>query len=791
LGATILRAARGWVALTQTAIWTGLVVDVVRFGIGRFWAMTAFALMAGFVQLPILALRSSTGSRRASAADALRTRWIGLIGAVRTLGTRVRETEVRAAVAADYQVPHQRRHEPHPDSPPSGVHHRAFRPDIQGLRAVAVSLVVLYHAHVPGIRGGYVGVDVFFVISGFLITGGLVRQVERAGRISFRSFYAGRIRRLAAPATIVAVATLIAVRIWDSIFQVKAVTTDAIYAAFYVINYHLAAQGVNYQQASGPPSPLQHYWSLAVEEQFYATWPLLIMMCFWVARRHYRAALWVVVGLVCIISFSLCARLTGSDQPLAYFSIQARAWELGLGALLALGAIRLARMPGPLAAAMSWVGIVGIVVTGVFYTDYTPFPGRAAALPTLATAMVIAAGCRPARYSAELLLNLRVAQGIGKVSYSWYLWHWPILIILPMRLGYKLSWHAELEASLLALWLATLSYYLLETPARRSRRGRPAWLSAGAVTAGVTALTAVLIATSVPPLVGSGSAVELAAATDTGEIVHSVAVGTLTVAAPRNLAPPLTGVHSDQPASTHDGCHAGFLVVQQGRCVYGDPAGAHTMILAGDSHAQQWLPGLDIEAKRLGWKLIAWTKAACPFANLSVDAPQLGNRSYSECDEWRRITLGRIEGTHPDVVVVSQSDSVPGRQYTNAEWSDATAETLGDIRATGTPVVYLMDTPVPRVNVPDCIANNLAKIQPCIFARSEAYSFSGRHEEMAATLKAASITTFDPIDWFCMDRKCPVVVGNILVYRDASHISTPYSRYLAPATRPLFVPQKR
>jgi peptidoglycan/LPS O-acetylase OafA/YrhL/glycosyltransferase involved in cell wall biosynthesis len=798
VGASVLRLARGWVALTQTVIWVGLAVDIARFGIERFWAMTAFALLAGYVHLPILALRASNGSPRAAAADALRAARASLAAPFIKPGAASREATHLPGPAGSSRIPRQRRPEEFSGPPAAAPEDsagqprlRAFRPDIQGLRAIAVSLVVLYHAHVPGIRGGYVGVDVFFVISGFLITGGLLRQLERAGRISFRKFYAGRVRRLALPAALVVVVTLVGVRLWDSIFQVRGVTTDALYTAFYAINYRLAAEGVNYQQASGPPSPLQHYWSLAVEEQFYLAWPLVIMLCVWLARRHYRAALWGVICTACAISLYLCVTLTDSNQPLAYFSIQTRAWELGLGALLALGAGRLARLPGLLAAGMSWLGVAGIVGVGIVYTDYTIFPGKAAILPTLATGLVIAGGCRPVRYSAELLLDLRPAQGIGKVSYSWYLWHWPLLVIVPMRIGYRLSWFAQLEVVLLALWLATLSYFLVETPARRTRWSGPAWLSTGVSTVGVTVVAALAIAASVPALVGSGSAVDLAAAADTGQIEHSVAVGTLTVAAPRNLVPALTQAKTDQPSSTHDGCHAGFLVVQQGPCVYGDPAGAHTMILVGDSHAQQWLPGLDIEAKRLGWKLVAWTKAACPLADLSVHAPQLGNRSYTECDQWRRITLGRIEGTHPDVVLAAQSDSVPGLQYSNAQWADATARTLGRIRAAGTPVVYLMDTPVPRVDVPDCIANNLAKIQPCMFVRSQAYSFAGRHEEMAATLKAASITALDPVDWFCMARKCPVVIGNIMVYRDASHMSTPYSRYLAPATRPLFVPKKQ
>jgi hypothetical protein len=293
---------------------------------------------------------------------------------------------------------------------------------------------------------------------------------------------------------------------------------------------------------------------------------------------------------------------------------------------------------------------------------------------------------------------------------------------------------------------------------------------------------------SLPALVGTGTAVTVTAS-DTASITHAVAKGTLTIAAPSNLTPALADVKNDQPLSTRNGCHAGFLTVQQGTCIFGDPAGTHTMVLMGDSHAQQWLPALDTEAKFKKWKLISWTKAACPAAQVTVQAPQLGNRTYTECDQWRHITLSRIEGLHPEILLVAQSDSVPGYQYTNNQWADATARTLNGIRQTGTPVIYLMDTPAPRRNIPDCMSNNLGDATKCMFLRKDVYSFPGRHEAIAKTLKAINITTVDPIDWFCTSRKCPPVVGNYLVYRDASHVSTPYSRWLAPATAGLFAPK--
>ncbi|MBX9245215.1 acyltransferase family protein [Actinotalea ferrariae] len=770
LGVTVLRTAKVWIAVTQTFIWLGLARGLVEFGIGRFWAMILLAGLSSFVLVPILFQQTNAEPVTVAVANKVREVVVGWGGSLASLRGRIAASRPSGGA-------------PRPQ-PEAGL--RRWRPDIQGLRAIAVLLVVLYHANVPGITGGYVGVDVFFVISGFLITGGLLRQLEKNGKISFRKFYAGRFQRLAVPAAVVLVVTVVAVRVWDSLFQVRAVTTDALFAAFYTINYRFASQGVNYQQASGPESPLQHYWSLAVEEQFYLVWPLLLMACAWIFRRRYKKAVVVTIAVVSVASLWAALEMTSTNQPMAYFSLHTRAWELGIGGLLAAGATYLAKMPPRFAAVLSWAGVAGILVSGLAYTDDTVFPGTAALLPVLATAAVIAAGCRPSRNSAELVLGLRPMQGLGKVSYAWYLWHWPMLILFPMILGFKLSWVVQLEVAALSLWVAVMMYHLVESPALRSRLKKVLWLPIGFSLAAVSATTAFAVATTVPNLVGTGQAVEIAAA-DTGAIMQEVARGTLTQEAPSNLTPALDSINGDQPVSSLDGCHADFLQVDQGDCVYGDPDGEDTMVLVGDSHAQQWLPALDAQAKEQGWKLVSWTKAACPVADVEVTAPQLGNRTYTECLDWRESTLAKIAELQPDIVVVSQSDSVPGNQVTNVEWADATARTLSQIRSNGTPVAYVLDTPVPAGNAPDCVANNLAKVEPCMNMREDAYSFPGRHEQVANTLEVIDVSTVEPIDWFCTDRKCPVVVGNMLVYRDASHVSTPYSAYLAPAVTPLFI----
>jgi peptidoglycan/LPS O-acetylase OafA/YrhL/cellulose synthase/poly-beta-1,6-N-acetylglucosamine synthase-like glycosyltransferase len=815
IGRTIGVAMKSYIVVTEVLVVTGLALGTVRYGFDRFWAMWCFAGLAAYVHLPLLFVRTNPPHERgrtrrelrrfskvaASANSRTRTAMADpevvedLAGSVRS--ELVGQTDPPVAVL---DSPRQRnsvrrlwsrRHGqvsvPNGAGPPEAAGLRRFRPDIQGLRAIAVTLVVLYHANLLGVRGGYIGVDVFFVISGFLITSQLVRETETHGRIRFLSFYGGRIRRLLVPAAFVVAVTLVVSRLWGSLFQMTSIATDAIYSAFYSINYHLAAEGINYQQATAPPSPLQHYWSLAVEEQFYIVWPLLITLCVLLGMRWRRQVLAAVLIGVTAASAAFAVVETNSNAPFAYFSLQTRAWELGAGALIALAATRLQRMSGALAASLSWLGLVLILGSAFFFNDATPFPGTAAFYPVAGAALVIIAGCRPSRRSAEVLLNVRPMQGLGRVSYTWYLWHWPMLLLIPIALSTEASTTLNVEIVLLSLWFAILTTYILERPIRMSRFRTPVWVINGGVVAGVTVAAAILVVASLPSFVGSGAAASTITLrrADVGAIQRALNIGMRQRIAPRNLTPTLTAVKTDQPASTANGCHADFLVIKQSSCIYGDPAGIHTLVLFGDSHAQQWLPALSLEGERQHWRVVTWTKAACPIAEITIYNDTL-KRPYRECNMWRSETIERIESLHPSLVVMSQSDLVPGTQISNRDWADATAKTATRMRAAGLKVVYILDTPNPGSDVPQCVADHLKDLTACAQSRAHIYPYAGRHQAVQAALKDSGTATIDPVDYFCAPTYCPAVVGNILVYRDTSHMSTTYSDYLAPMMSPLF-----
>jgi peptidoglycan/LPS O-acetylase OafA/YrhL len=363
---------------------------------------------------------------------------------------------------------------PVPASPsvPYEIEHpalRKFRPDVEGLRAIAVIFVVLYHAHVPGVRGGFVGVDVFFVISGFLITGLLVREHEQRSSISILKFYARRARRILPASTVVVIFTVVAAYHWLGFLEGNAVADDAKWTAVFMANIHLAQIGTSYFGSQTPPSALQHMWSLGVEEQFYVVWPGLFLLVAAVARRvNVRIKLGVL--LVAIVASSLAWSIvqTSNSSTWAYFSPLTRAWELGVGALVAIVAPLLGKIPRPAAFAMALAGLAGLLASGFWYTASTAYPGSAAALPVFATALLIAAGSAAATLPTERVLATPPFQWFGARSYSLYLWHWPILIIAaeysfkPLTVWQNLLW------VLVAVVAAALSFRFIENPIRKS-----------------------------------------------------------------------------------------------------------------------------------------------------------------------------------------------------------------------------------------------------------------------------------------------------------------------------------
>ncbi|HEV8063430.1 MAG TPA: acyltransferase, partial [Acidimicrobiales bacterium] len=357
---------------------------------------------------------------------------------------------------------------------------RGWRRDIQGLRAVSVALVVAYHAFHWAVPGGYVGVDVFFVISGYLITGLLAKELTDSDSLSLARFYARRARRILPAATVVIVVTVVAAAIIFDGLRARSTATDGLYAAFFVLNYRLAAEGTNYMSSSLPSSPILHYWSLSVEEQFYALWPALLWATSFVWWRRRRrsdltarrstAPVSVALGLVAVVSLAISIMQSGPSPSWDYFSLLTRAWELAAGGLLALHPTVFRRLGDGLAEVLTWGGLAAVGVSAWLFSDATPFPGWATLLPVGGAVLLIGCGSVGEQTrGASWLLGKRPMQVVGERSYSIYLWHYPVLVLGAAAIGGYDSGIERTGLVALSVLLAATCYQLIERPALRAR----------------------------------------------------------------------------------------------------------------------------------------------------------------------------------------------------------------------------------------------------------------------------------------------------------------------------------
>ena len=687
-----------------------------------------------------------------------------------------------------------------------------FRPDIEGLRAVAVVAVVLFHAGVPGVGGGFIGVDVFFVISGFLITGMLWREVSTTGGVRLGRFYGARARRLLPASATVGVVTAIGSAILLSPLELRNVLRDAIACALYVGNYRFAQQAIDYLASDRPPSPFQHYWSLGVEEQFYLIWPPLIIAAAWLIRRARRRTrhaaptattpYLVVLTLVAAVSFTASVITTRTMTPVAFFSLPTRAWQLAAGGLIALTAAQWRRLP-PLAAAITgWAGLAVILLACTQLGTTTSYPGTAALLPVLGTALVIGAGCATPTRGCGRVLATQPMGAIGRVSYSWYLWHWPVLLLAPALLGHPLGLAERLAAAAVSGVLAVLTLRLIENPIRFAaplRRSPLRGLAVGALATAAAVCVSIALLIAIPAPIGRSLATQTLTITEGPPLIggtvdqynaiaqHDFAQVQAAVAAsadlddvPANLDPPLAKAPLEDERLTFNGCMRESLEVGQPECAMGDTASPTTVALVGDSNAAMWTPGFQEAAAHRHWRLELLAKAACPMLDLHTINP-IADREYTECDQWRAEIIARLQAEHPKLIVYSVSRAYHYSTVTsyNAAWIDSMTRFVQRLRGTGAQVLVLGKIPDPQSEVPTCLSVHLDDATACSPLRSVAVNDPGIAAETTA-VKAGGGQYADLTKLFCTAERCPPIVGNTLVYFDDDHITLEYARLLTP-----------
>ena len=562
---------------------------------------------------------------------------------------------------------------------------RKFRPDVQGMRAIAILLALVYHAGVPGFTGGYVGIEVFFVISGFVITGLLLREREGTGHTSLRSFYGRRARRIIPAATLVIIVTVIVT--YHSLGPLVGHETaiDGQWAALFLANFHFEAVHTNYLVAQAPPSPLLNYWSLGVEEQFYIVYPTLFLLIGWWARRgSFRTRLTIVLVAVIVASYAYSIALTLSDAQSAYFSLFTRSWELALGALIAVHGRHLQRIPRAWAAVASWVGLTVILVASVTLKGSSAYPGALVAIPTIGAGLVIAAGAAAPTWGVERLLQRRSFQFIASISFPLYLWHWPILEIAAQSRGVaSLPVWDNILLLLLAGVLATLTYYFFENPIRHSRLlGKRRWASIGM---GLCLIAATLVVTTYEqhrPTVNLGI-----------------------------LATVSSGSHCPTPAQS---------VVSHLRSTY-TSGGLHetkesdlqSVVVIGDSTSCTLLPGLQAVGPSYGLRVENGAVIGCGIVSGEVAPAYVGNLNVvaytDKCQgEANLAETDAIERYRPSLIVwgsTDEGDSIVVDTPTgskvltsgSSEWKAVMLQRMDDrvdrFVATGARVILLLEPP--------------------------------------------------------------------------------------------------
>ncbi|MCC3762504.1 acyltransferase family protein [Glycomyces sp. TRM65418] len=664
-----------------------------------------------------------------------------------------------------------------------------FRPDIQGLRAVAVTLVLLSHAGFTFFAGGYVGVDVFFVLSGFLITSLLVKEVFDTGKISIAGFYARRARRILPAASVVTIATVLGAWLWFPVTRLEAVMQDAFTVIVYVVNYRFVAEQTEYLNADQMPSPFQQFWSLAVEEQFYLVWPLLLLGLLLLVKRSpgrlVNTGIALAVG-VFALSLILSVLVTEQSQPTAYYAAHTRAWELAAGAFLALVLPALKKTPRILGWILGIAGLAAIVAAAVLYDDATAFPGYTALLPVAGTMLVIVAGSGPAANPASSLLGTAPFQFVGRISYSLYLWHWPILILIPLAVGAEPGIVLNTLLIVATFAIAQLSYSLVETPFRNAKvfkRDSVYGIGVGILCSFLgLALVIGLTVNFQNAKTTEGDPVEIAENTESVEARLEAAAALTSI--PDDLVPSLADASDDRPKIYENGCHVEQESAQlPDGCVFGDTEADTTVVVMGDSHAAQWFPALELIAEEQGWRLLTRTKSACTAVDVRVENSSL-EREYTECSAWRAAVFEELADVKPDMVVLSSTDPAviaEDGQTVEETWLTGWEQTVTKLSETGATVVTIADTPWAEESVPECLSLPANGNDPrnCAIDRDESVSKPGLRADAMELQEELGATVIDPMGWLCLEDVCPVIVENTLVYRDRHHMTTHYAASLA------------
>lgn len=624
-------------------------------------------------------------------------------------------------------------------------------------------LVVIYHAGFDTLSGGYIGVDVFFVISGYLITGLLLRELETTGTVALAKFYGRRIRRLLPAATLVLVCTIAIAWTVYSPLELKQFASSAFATATYLSNIWFAHLATDYLAEDTAANPLLHTWSLSAEEQFYLAWPLLLLVT---ARlgptQSVRRRLFVTMGILAGLSLLASLLLTRYSQPWAFFGSPTRAWEFALGGVVALWNPTSQYRRSNTRPLLGALGITLVFLPAIAFDRQTAFPGFAAIVPVVGALLIISAAHRSQPAGVNRWISSKPMQFVGNISYSLYLWHWPIFVFMPFFID-DVALGDRMIGIALAFVLAWVTYVLIENPFRFSQP-----------------LSRRVRASIAVGLLLSGSSASFAL------VVREISASSLRT----DIQKRYFQASRDTPRIYAGDCHAKYFQVETPECTFGVETSDVSVVLFGDSHAAQWFPALEQLSNQHGWRLTSWTKTGCASVHFDQTETKLG-RPYTECTEWRAKTIERIKAEKPTLLIIANSNRhVPGNKNLSDEqrkqiWADAVGKTLSEFEDLPTRIIIIRDTPWPSFNAPTCLSRAAWQgkdpSQHCIFSTSDFLPdpiYEAEHWQLSLRRKGHLV---DMTKVICPDTICTVDRDGIVVYHDAHHLTASFSRHVADA----------
>ena len=698
-----------------------------------------------------------------------------------------------------------------------------FRTDIEGLRGISVLVVVLFHLEISLFSGGFVGVDVFFVISGYLLTSLFFKEIEREKFVNVFAFFSRRVRRLLPASVLTVFGTVLIGWLVLSPFALEELIKDAFAASTYSMNFRLVHQATDYLGSQSSPSIFQHYWSLAVEEQFYLIWPFVFAGL--AKLKISREQIGILMGILITISFGFSVIQTEQNEIWAFFMLPTRAWEMALGALIACYKDQILLLNEKLIEILSFIGLASILIPCVLYDDFTLYPSWRAAFPVIGTALIIAC----AGSTISKILSFKVFTSIGKYSYGWYLWHWPLICLAKRYYFQQNDLLVSSIASVVAFFMAVISYKVIEKPVRelkvfstRPKKG----VVLGIFLTGLSVLVLFVAfytrpistiqlsssqnETSIPEVSSSDSSEglfesstaseDLANSTPVPDIMSDHSKDDQEIENPTNVTPvpdimneylqehqqrladgaqlqvlpDYVGLGGADPKVYSDGqgCHVGVAGQTSPLCEYGDTSANRTMVLFGDSHAASWFPLFDQFSREKGWRLLSRTKSSCFVEDLRF--PLYGtDLEYAECFDWKNWVVNELQENPVDLVIVvtkRKDVEILRDQFSVGEWQSGLVSTLNLFRSVSSDVVLVGATPLLNNHARECITsypNNLdfchGKFEDVVPSDYQALEIQSADD--------AQVKYLPTIDLVCTDVFCPVVVGNNVVYRDRQHLT--------------------